>query len=208
MQNIRASSRALRNSDYVEPETKREIFNEILRSWEQLSNVLLALTPILADKGQAGFDGHSFALQGDFGDSFETRLNRIMQVNMTNVVGYFKDDLYSSKIAPLLYETFNNTKDPNSKHKIALLLVFCRPRDWRKKIQDYIVSLNKNSFYLYDIHNALLAKYNYDFITEEERREITMLAKMCFAKHEFGSKRPTPKELAKVNLKKPKSEKE
>lgn len=208
MQNIRASARALRNSDYVDPEAKRKILNEILRSWEQLSNVLLALTPILADKGTAGFDGHSFALQGDFGDTFETRLNLIIQVNMTNVVGYFKDDLYSSKIAPLLYETFQNTKDSNTKHKLALLLVFCRPREWRKYIQDYIISLNKNSFYLYDIHNALMAKYNFDFITEEERREITMLAKMCFAKHEFGSNRPSPKELRKVHIPKPKTDNE
>src|SRR5690606_27841077 len=44
MQNIRASSRALRNSDYVKPEAKREMLAEILRSWEQISNVLLALT--------------------------------------------------------------------------------------------------------------------------------------------------------------------
>lgn len=208
MQNIRASSRALRNSDYVNPEAKRELFNEILRSWEQLSNVLLALTPILADKGQAGFDGHSFTLQGDFGDTFEARLNRIIQVNMTNVVGFFKNDIFSPKIAPLLYEQFANTKDTNSKHKIALLLVFCRPREWRKHIHEYIVSLNKNSFYLYDIHNALLAKYNFDFITEEERREISLLAKICFAKHEFGSKNPTTADLKRVVLPKPKTDNE
>ena len=208
MQNIRASSRALRNSDYVNPEAKREIFKQILESWEQLSNVLLALTPILADKGQAGFDGHSFTLQGDFGDTFEKRLNRIIQVNMTNVVGFFKDDIYSSKIAPLLYEHFATCENPNSKHKIALLLVFCRPREWRKHIQEYIVNLNKNSFYLYDIHNALLAKYNFDFTTEEERREIALLAKMCFARHEFGSKNPTSAELKRVVLPKPKTDNE
>jgi hypothetical protein len=205
MQNIRASSRALRNSDYVKPEAKREMLSEILRSWEQISNVLLALTPILADKGRAGYDGHSFALQGDFGDSFEKRLNRIIQVNMTNVVGFFKDDIYSSKIAPLLYEHFKSETNLNKKHQLALLLIFCRPREWRKQIQEYIISLQKNSFYLYDTHNALMAKYNFDFISEEERREITLLAKMCFAKHEFGSKNPTPKEMARINIPKPKT---
>lgn len=205
MQNVRASSRALRNSDYVNPEAKREILKEILRSWEQISNVLLALTPILADKGQAGFDGHSFALQGDFGENFETRLNRIIQVNLTNVVGFFKDDIYSSKIAPLLYEHLNNETNSNKKHQLALLLIFCRPREWRKQVQNYIVSLNKNSFYLYDIHNALLARYNYDFIAEDDMREILLLAKMCYAKHEFGTKNPTPNELAKLKLSRPNS---
>lgn len=205
MQNIKASSRALRNSDYVNPNAKREALNSIVISWEQISNVLLALTPILAHKGEAAFDGQSFTLNGDFGDTFETRVNRIIQVNMTNVVGFFKDDIYSAKIAPLLFEYFTTTTDSNKKHKIALLLIFCRPREWRKYIQEYIVSLNKNSFYLYDIHNALLAKYNLDFITEEDRRNISLLAKMCFAKHEFGTKSPTPTELAKVILPKPKT---
>ncbi len=205
MQNIRASSRALRNSDYVNPEAKRQIFNEILRSWEQISNVLLALTPILADKGEAGFDGQGFYLQGNFGENFETRLNRIIQVNMTNVVRFFKDDIYSSKIAPLLYEQFNIETNPNKKHQIALLLIFCRPREWRKQIQNYIVSLKKDSFYLYDTHNNLLIRYHYDFITEEEQREISILVKMCYAKHKFGSKNPTPTEIAKVRLPKSKT---
>lgn len=205
MQNIKASSRALRNSDYVKPEAKREILNEILRSWEQISNVLLALTPILADKGQAGFDGQSFILHGDFGDTFDKRVNRIIQVNMTNVVGFFKDDIYSSKIAPLLYEQFNKETDLNKKHKIALLLIFTRPRQWKKQIEDYIVSLPKNSFYLYDTYNALQARYHYDFTTEVDRNEITYLIKMCFAKHEFGSKKPGLHEIAKIRLSKPRN---
>lgn len=204
MQNIKASSRALRNSDYVKPEAKREILNEILRSWEQISDVLLALTPILAAKGEAGFDGQGFTLQGDFGDTFEIRVNRIIQVNMTNVVGFFKEDIYSSKIAPLLYERVDRETNARKKHKIALLLVFTRPRKWKKQIEKYIISLQKNSFYLFNTYNALLAKYNYDFTTEEERNEISYLIKMCFAKHKFGSKKPGLHEIIKIRLTKPK----
>lgn len=204
MQNIKASARALRNSDYVNPDAKRELLNEILRSWEQISNVLLALTPILAAKGQAGFDGQNFNLRGDFGDTFEKRVNTLIQVNMTNVVGFFKEDIYSIKLAPLLFEQFGKETDARKKHKIALLLIFTRPRKWKKEIENYIVSLQKKSFYLYDTYNALLAKYNYDFTTEEERSEISFLVKMCFAKHEFGSKKPGLHEIRNVQLKKPK----
>jgi hypothetical protein len=205
IRNIIASSRALRNSDYVSLAAKREMLNEIMRSWEQISNVLLALTPILAAKGRAGFDGADFELQGDFGDTMETRTNRIIQVNMTNVVGYFKDDIYSGKIAPLFYEYLTNEKDANRKHRMILLLIFCRPREWRKHVEAYIISLSKNSFYLWDTHNALLSKYNFDFVSEDERREILHLIKMGFAKHEFGSKRPGAKEIAKIKVPKPKS---
>ena len=200
MQNIRASSRALRNSDYVNPEAKRLIFKEILRSWEEISKVLLALTPILADRGEAHFEGHGFLLSGDFGDTFETRVNRIIQVNMTNVVGFFKDDIFSSKLAPLFYEHFNIETDPKKKHQLALLIVFTRPREWKKVIEGYIISLNKNSFFLFDTYNALLAKYNYGYLREGENREIAYLMKMCFAKHEYGSKKPGLHEIAKVQI--------
>ena len=62
MQKIKASSRALRNSDYADPDTKRILLTEITRSWEQISKVLFALTPILASRGQATFEGQHFCL--------------------------------------------------------------------------------------------------------------------------------------------------
>ncbi|MBL7855077.1 MAG: hypothetical protein JNL17_11805 [Cyclobacteriaceae bacterium] len=200
MQNIRAASRALRNSDYGDPDLKRQIFNEIVRSWQQVSRVLLALTPILADRGRAQFEGQAFFLNGNFGDTFEERVKKIILVNMMNVVRFFKDDIFSSKLGPLFFEFFQSEKDENQKHKIALLIISTRPRGWRKEIEDYITSLSKNSFYLFDIKRALSAKYSYDFTTEEEVREIGYLIKMCLAKHEFGTKKPTLNEISKITL--------
>ncbi|TGE15916.1 hypothetical protein [Hymenobacter elongatus] len=124
MQKISASSRALRNSDYVDPEIKKKLLKEIIRGWEQLSKVLLALAPILASKGQAAFEGCGFELSGDFGNTFEERMNSIIQVNPTNVVGYFKDDLFSNKMGPLLYAHFSLETDAIKKHQLALLFVF------------------------------------------------------------------------------------
>lgn len=201
MQEIKASSRALRNSDYVEPETKREILQEILRSWEQMTKVLLALTPVLASKGYAAFEGAAFHLNGDFGSTFEERVNRIIQCNPTNVVGFFKDDLFSSKIGPLLYDQFINEKNPLKKHQLALFLIFTRPREWKKYIQEYIVEIPKNSFYLFDTVNALRARYRYDFATNEVLKEIEYLIKMGLAKHEFGVKRPLLDIILKISNK-------
>lgn len=199
MQNVKASSRALRNSDYVKPEMKKEILNEILRSWDQISKVLLALTPVLAHKGRAEFAGQAFVLSDDFGSTFEERINTIIQANMTNVVGFFKDDLFSSKMGPLLYDHFITESDPNKKHQLALLFVFTRPREWKKHIENYIISLSKNSFYLYDIVNALRSKYRFDFVSPDELKEMSFLIKMCIAKHEFGSKKPGLHEIIKIS---------
>jgi hypothetical protein len=190
IQKTRASSRALRNSDYVEPILKKEMFREILRSWRQLSNVIFALTPILADKGRASFDGTAFILDGDFGDTFEERINEILQANPTNIVGLYKNDIFSNKIGPLIYEQFDTETNPLTKHQIALLIIFERPRQWKIKIEEYIVSLPKNSFFLYDTVNILRARYRYDFAGSGILREIEYLVKMGLAKHEFGDKKP------------------
>lgn len=190
MQKIRASSRALRNSDYVEPEIKKQILQEILRSWEQLSKVLFALTPILATKGSAEFEGAGFELSGDFGDTFEERVKRIIFVNPTNVVGIFKEDLYSAKLGPLLFDHFIKETSPIKKHHLALLLIFERPREWKKHIEAYIVSLHKNSFFLHDTVNALRTRYRYAFLNDTSLRECEYLIKLGLAKHHFGDKKP------------------
>jgi hypothetical protein len=190
MQEIKATSRALRNSDYAEPELKKELLDEILRSWLQLSKVLFALAPVLAAKGNAGFAGASFMLNGDFGNTFEERLRTVIFVNLTNVVGFFRDDIYSGKIGPLLYDRFDKETNPLIKHQLALLIIFGRPREWRQQIDKYIVALPKDSFFLYDIVNTLRAQYRFAFVNENELREIGIMIKKGLAKHEFRIKNP------------------
>ena len=199
MQNIRASSRALRNSDYVDPHVKREILIKILNGWEEISKVLFALTPILASKGEASFQGETFILADNFGETFEERMNMIIQVNPTNVVGFFKNDISSNKIGPLLYDQFSKENNKLIKHQLALLIVFTRPRGWKKHIENYIVSLSKNSFYLYDISNNLNARRQFDFLNDEELRNIEYLLKLGFAKHEYGGGKPLH-QISKISL--------
>ena len=189
MQEIRATSRALRNSDYAEPDLKRELLNEILRSWLQLSKVLFALAPILATRGSAGFGGANFILNGDFGNTFEERIRTVIFCNLTNVVGFFREDIFSAKIGPLLFDRFEKETNPLTKHQIALLIIFGRPREWRQIMDKYIVSLPKDSFFLYDVVNTLRAQYRFAFVGETELREIGIMIKKGLAKHEFGAKK-------------------
>ena len=199
MQQIKASSTALRNSDYSDPEIKKQLMIEIYQSWKQLANVLFALSPNMASKGKASFEGAAFELNGNFGDTYEVRLNTIIQVIPTNVVGYFQEELYSPKIAPLLYECFKNENNELIKHHQALLIIFKRPNGWKKQIEDYIVTLNKNSFFLFDTVNALRTKYRYDFANPEELKSIKYLAKLGLAKHHFGGRKPNIAQIVKIN---------
>ncbi|MBK8241836.1 MAG: hypothetical protein IPK88_00265 [Saprospiraceae bacterium] len=144
---------------------------------EAISESIIALSPIMAIKGKAAFQGAAFELDGNFGETFEERLNTIVQVLPTNVVGYFQDDLYSPKIGPLFYDCFNDEKNELMKHQQALLIIFKRPNGWKIQIENYITSINKNSYYLYDTVNALRTKYRFDFVNQDELKSIKYLAK-------------------------------
>jgi hypothetical protein len=200
MQKIKACSRALRNSDYADPDVKRKMLKEITRGWEQISKVLFALTPALATKGRADFAGQGFYLADNFGDTIEERMNRIFQANPTNVVGFFKDDLTSNKIGPLLFDSISSEENELIKHHLILLLIFTRPRNWKTEVEKYIISISKNSFYLFDIVNALRAKYHYAITDETESKNISYLLKMGYAKHEYGDKKPGLNKIRKIQL--------
>ncbi len=199
MQKIRASSVALRNSDYVSPEIKKELLSEIMRSWEQISKVLIAMSPILASKGHAAFEGAGFILAGYWGDTYVQRLNRVIQSNPTNVVGFFKDSLYSNKMGPLLYDNLKKETNPIRKHELALFLVFERPNGWKEQIAKYISLIHKNSFYLFDIFNALRSQYKYSFASAKELSEMEYLIKMGLAKHQKGIKSPGMQAIRKIS---------
>lgn len=199
IQKIRASSVALRNSDYVSPELKKKLLKEIFKAWEEISKVLIALSPILASRGYAAFEGTGFILAGDWGDTFDKRLSRILQCNPTNVVGYFKDYLYSNKMGPLLYDNLDNEMNPIRKHELALFLVFERPNGWKEQIAKYISSVHKNSFYLYDIFNALRSQYKFSFASNKELSEMKYLIKMGIAKHLHGIKSPGIQSINKIS---------
>lgn len=201
MQKIKASSRALRNSDYVNPDLKRELLTEITKSWKQITQVLFALTPIIAEKGHAAFEGQGFHLSNqDWGKTMEERVNRILQVIPTNVIGFFKEDIFSKKMGPLIYDYIESETNTLEKHQMILLLIFTRPRDWKEVVRKYIISIPKNSFYLFDTVNSLKAKYRFAFATDEEIIDIGFLLKMGFAKHEFNVKNPGLKKISQVAI--------
>ena len=201
MQSIKAASRALRNSDYVEPQVKKDLLNEIIRCWGQVSRVILALTPLLAMRGDIVFDGVSFYLYGDFGESFEEKAKKILTSIPFNVVSWFKDDLFSHKMGPLLFDFVLNEHNELKRHELALMIVYERPKGWKDRIEKYIVQLPKNSFYLFDIFSALRGQYKYSFAEPRELKEIEYLIKMCIAKHEFGIKHPTLDKIIKISNK-------
>lgn len=186
---ISASSRALRNSDYVTPEMKRKLLQAITRGWKIFSGILFLLSPIMAKDDYASFGGVGFTLCGFDGLEFDEKIKHIILMNPSIVVKLFKDDLFSPKSAPLLYDAIKSEKNKLIKHELILLLIHARPRDWDEHVKLYIKDISKKSAYLLDVLNLLSNRYKYDFASPSELVSMTNLLKMCHAKHHLKSER-------------------
>ena len=103
----------------------------------------------------------------------------------TNIVKFFKDDLFSSKMGPLLINHALNETNSLIKHELMLLIIAERPNKWRDIIDKYIVNLDKNSFFLSDVLHVLNFNIDYKATEIKDVQILKMLAKKCRAKHIF-----------------------
>lgn len=192
MRQISASSRALRNSDYVNISLKKDLLDKITQSWHEINKLLIALSPLLADKGNVAFEGASFYLvEDDFNitNPIEKRKAVLLAVP-TNVVKFFKDDIFSNKMGPLLIDKAESEKNSLLKHELMLLIVAERPTGWNKVVDNYIVNLDKNSFFLSDVLITLNFNKEYKATEIGDKRVIELLSKKCRAKHLYQKKNP------------------
>lgn len=201
MRTMKSGARALRNSDYVSPDIKRELLEEIMGCWEEASKILLIVLPTLAAEGRAVYDGTGFYLASDFGNTPQERFVHILSVIPTNIVLWCQDDLFSRKMGPLLIDQLTNTKlGRMARHELILLLIKQRPRNWSKQVHSYIVANKNNSYYLYDIYEHLRHEYQYSFASPQGLKDIEHLIKMTAAKNITGAKEPGKETIKKVKF--------
>lgn len=192
MRQISATSRALRNCDFVAPNLKKELLDKIILSWNEINKLLIVLSPLLADKGDVAFEGARFHLDEEDFDISDPNLKRlaVLLAVPTNVVKFFKDDLFSNKMGPLLIDKAKNETNSMIKHELMLLLISERPQKWRETIDAYIVSLDKNSFFLSDTLSALNFNINFKATEVSALQALQYLSKKCRAKHLYNSNNP------------------
>lgn len=198
MRSLSAAARALRNSDFADPAVRKELLQVIMRGMAQISRVLVAIGPLLAQEGYCEYDGQGFFLDGSFSDVPEKRFIELLSVIPKNVVSWYSEDLYSKKIGSLLMDYLSNETDPLKRHEMMILLIIERPVGWRARVEDYVGLVSKNSFYLNDVFSLLRSQYKYSFASRAEVADMRALLKMCMAKHELGVKRPGKKVIESI----------
>lgn len=72
-----------------------------------------------------------------------------------------------------------------------------RPIEWEIFINDYIRSLDKNSYYLSSICQELQEQYQFSFTSAKELKHIEQLIKLSVAKHD-GVRKLNAKAINKI----------
>lgn len=161
----RASSRALRNSKYVDSDLKLRMLKSVMDGWSSITRVVFVLAPQLAHCGRAGLDGFGLILGEGFEGSYQKRLKDILLSGPHNVVRLLKDDLSSGKIGPLANRVLTGAIDNVQKQFLARFLIHERPTGWYKAVFEYMNLLHRNSFYLWDLSGAINSEYDLGFTT-------------------------------------------
>lgn len=195
LSSIKAASRALRSSPFVDVELKHKVTSAILQGWEEISRVVFWISPILAKDGHAIHDGFALRLSDGFSANLDQRFKEIITCNPSNIVRMLGGDLASKKIGPLLNECFLATDSMLQKHMIALFVATVRPEGWRDATLDYINLLNPRSFYLGDVFGTLTHEVTLGDLEHEEEPALKRLTRAILSKREYAPKVSGDKEI-------------
>jgi hypothetical protein len=195
LSSIKAASRALRSSPFVDVELKHKLTSAILQGWEEISRVVFWISPILAKDGRAIHDGFALRLSDGFSANLDQRFKEIITCNPSNIVRILGGDLASKKIGPLLNECFLATDSMLQKHMIALFIATVRPEGWGDATLSYINLLHPRSFYLGNILGKLTHEVTHGDLEHSEEPELKKLTRAILSKREYAPKVSGAKEI-------------
>jgi hypothetical protein len=190
------ASNVFRNSDYVSPNERVDLFSEITDSWKQITNVLFTISPQLSREKKAVIGGVGFTLSEDFSDNDKERYFQVLSEVPSNVVRILKDDLYTEKMGTILSEKIDSENNQLLKLELIMFAIATRPSNWVGIVEDYITNLKKGSYYLLKTQSYLGHSTNIYFLNSEEREEMLRLQTICIVKHKKGiARKPNKTDL-------------
>ena len=188
MQSIKATSRALRSSPFVDVGLKHKVTSAIIQGWEEISRVAFWISPLLAKEGRAMHDGFALRLGEGFSANLDHRFNEIIVANPSNIVSLLSDDLASKKIGPLLDDCFQATNSKLQKHMLALFIATVRPIGWYNATLNYINLLHPRSYYLGNILVTLTGEVTLGDLEKGEEHQLKQLTGAILSKRQYAPK--------------------
>lgn len=199
---IGIASKVLRNSDYILPENKIKLLDSITVAWLNTIRVIYLMAPALAMEGKAGYD--DFRLQ--LADSYDTKsddkkqlLIDIMSNIPHNIVTWYKDNIYSSKLTDLLYEKIEQETNPVIKHVLINLVIYKQPDRWDIVVRRYLDKSDKHSFYFGDTLSSLRVMYAKGAMSDADLAKTKTLILLGYTKLAAKGNKMNPGMIKKIN---------
>ena len=182
---ICVASKTLRNSDYINPELKEQLFIAITEAWYNTIRVVYLMAPALAYEGKAGYDDFRLQLSESYQqykDNPQRLLINVISNIPLNILKWYKDDIYSSKLADLLFDRINNESNKVIKHILVSLTIYEQPERWNSVVEKYLAEEDRNSFYFADTISALETMYANGVMSEQNIAKTRNLIFLAYTK--------------------------
>jgi len=196
------ASKAMRNSDYIHPELKERLFDAITQAWLEIARVIYLMAPALARDGVAGYDGFSLQLDETFdfeNMSDDERLIAVIGAIPWNIISWYKDDIYSAKLANLMFSKINAPLNSIIKHLLIGVTITEQPDRWVEVVRKYLTDTDRNSYYYSDTLDILTIKWKFGTMSEQDASFTKQLLLTGVAKLYSGSNRLELGNAKKVN---------
>lgn len=199
---IGIASKVLRNSDYIFPENKIKLLDAITDAWLNTIRVVYLMAPALAMDGKAGYDDFRLHLAESFDtESSDKRqlLIDIMSAIPHNILTWYKDNIYSSKLADLLYEKIEQETNPVIKHVLINLVVYEQPNLWDNVVRKYLEKSDKQSFYFGDTLSSLRVMYAKGAMSDANLAKTKTLLLLGYTKLASKGNKMNPSMIKKID---------
>jgi hypothetical protein len=194
-QTMRGAARALRNSDHVAPDAKRELLEQVVDCWIRVCQVSFVISPVLAAERFVLFEDVRFLFSERFSEDtpIAERWGRLISIIPECIARTYQEDLFSRKLGVLFSDYINSHKGTLAEFLVIIVIVRQRPPGWERSVEDFIIRSNKNSYYLCRAYLLLRSEFAIGFNDERNSQLLRKLAAMAVAKHQTGAKIPGTK---------------
>lgn len=182
---IGIASKVLRNSDYILPENKIRLLDSITDAWLNTIRVVYLMAPALAMEGKAGYDDFRLHLDKSFDTETSDKKQLLIDIMSNiphNIVTWYKDNIYSSKLTDLLYEKIKKETNPIIKHVLINLVIYKQPDHWDIMVKNYLDKSDKHSFYFGDTLSSLRVMYAKGAMSEADLAKTKTLLLLGYTK--------------------------
>lgn len=195
------ASKALRNSDYINAENKERLLDSICEAFWNTIMVVCLMSPALAVDGQAGYDDFHLTLNADFDNKKDVVNNLLTVISYIpyNVVTWFKDSIYSSKLADLFYYKITNETNPVIKHVLIKLIIFEMPDRWDEVVRKYLSEIGKSSYYLGSTIGSLRLMYRKGIMSDSNLAKTKNLILLAYTKLASKDGKLLPEKIKTIN---------